>query len=407
MTDIRFITDDEVPAFRAAIAFGFGADLDDEDGGEERYRELFPLETSIAAFEGERIVATFGSLDFDLTLPGGSALAMAGTTIVTVHPTHRRRGMLTTMMRMHLDQAMDRGQPLAGLWASEPQIYGRFGYGGAARAHDLTIPADRITVAAAPDDITVAFVEDDDLMNVLPTVYDQARSQTPGFLSRSDAWWRLQRLYDSESRREGASSRRTVAAYRDGAPLGYASYRQKEKFEPDWIAAGTIEVVEVVDVDEGARRALWHYLTNIDLFPNVHWWNGPTDNPLYVEVDNPRHLKTINRDTLYVRILDVPRVLETRAFESHGSIVIRAIDGFLDKGGTFRLEVENGAATCSATGEEPDVTMDIADLGALVLGHADAIPRWRAGQITGDADSVHSLDRLLRTSGAPFCIEVF
>lgn len=51
--------------------------------------------------------------------------------------------------------------------------------------------------------------------------------------------------------------------------------------------------------------------------------------------------------------------------------------------------------------------MDIADLGALVLGHADAIPRWRAGQITGEAESVHSLDRLLRTSGAPFCIEVF
>lgn len=407
MTDIRFITDDEVPAFRAAIAFGFGADLDDEEGGEGRYRELFPLETSIAAFEGERIVATFGSLDFDLTLPGGPALAMAGTTIVTVHPTHRRRGMLTTMMRMHLDQAMDRGQPLAGLWASEPQIYGRFGYGGAARAHDLTIPADRITVPAGPDDITVAFVEDDDLMNVLPTVYDQARAKTPGFLSRSESWWQLQRLYDSESRREGASSRRTVAAYRDGTPLGYASYRQKEKFEPDWIAAGTIEVVEVVDLDEEARRALWHYLTNIDLFPKVHWWNGPTDNPLYVEVDNPRHLKTINRDTLYVRILDVPRVLEARVYESNESLIIRAIDGFLDKGGTFRLEVENGAATCSATDEEPDVTMDIADLGALVLGHADAIPRWRAGQITGDAASVRSLDRLLRTSGAPFCIEVF
>ncbi|MDJ0791889.1 MAG: GNAT family N-acetyltransferase [Acidimicrobiia bacterium] len=407
MVDIRFITDDEIPAFRAAISFGFGGDHVDEEGGEERFKELFPQETSIAAFDGERIVATFGSFDFDLTLPGGSAVPMAGTTIVTVHPTHRRQGILTTMMRMHLEQAIDRGQPMAGLWSSEPQIYGRFGFGPAADAHDLTIPTGPITLPEGPDDITVRFVEDDDLIDVLPAIYEQVRAETPGFLSRSESWWRLQRLYDPERRREGASSRRTVAAYRDKTPLGYATYRQKDKWQPDWLPAGTIEVMEIVHVDEGARRALWKYLTNIDLFPTVHWWNGPTDNPLYVEVDNGRHLKTINRDTLYVRILDVPKVLEARTYESDGSLVLGVTDDFLGQGGTFRLDITDGAGTCTETTDDPDITLDTADLGALILGRAAAIPRWRAGQINGSSESIHTLDRLLRTAKPPFCIEVF
>ena len=107
MTDIRFITDDEVPAFHRAIPFGFGGDFTEEDGAHDRFRALFPLETCIGAFEGDRVVATFGSFDFDLTVPGGT-VPMAGTTIVTVQPTHRRQGVLRTMMRMHLEQAIDR-----------------------------------------------------------------------------------------------------------------------------------------------------------------------------------------------------------------------------------------------------------------------------------------------------------
>ncbi|MFO7699161.1 MAG: GNAT family N-acetyltransferase [Acidimicrobiia bacterium] len=405
MTEIRFITADEAPAFLRAIPFGFGDDLTEEEGAEERFLETFPLETCIAAFDGGRIVATFGSFDFDVTVPGGT-LPMAGTTIVTVQPTHRRRGVLTTMMRMHLDQAIERGQPLAGLWASEPTIYGRFGYGLAAHSHDLMVHADRVTLPAGPDTDTVRIIDPSEASELLPPIFDRVRLATPGMLSRSEPWWRNRRLRDPEHWREGASSRRVAVAYRNDEPVGYVAYRQKEKFD-DWLPDGAVEVIEVVPLDDDARRTLWQYLASIDLFPNVHWWNAPADNPLYVEVDNLRRITSRHQDTLYLRILDAPGALSARTYESDGATTIGVADDFMGRGGTFRLEITDGAGTCTPTEGDPDVTMDVADLGALLLGRPGAMARWRAGRIEGDEGSVRTLDRLMRTTELPFCSEVF
>jgi predicted acetyltransferase len=406
VTEIRFITDDEVPAFHRAIPFGFGDDLTEEEGADDRFREIFPLETCIAAFDDGRIVATFGSFDFDVTVPGGT-VPMAGTTIVTVQPTHRRRGILTDMMRMHLDQAIERSQPLAGLWASEPTIYGRFGYGLAAHSHDLRVRVDKVTLPPGPDTDTVRIIDPSEAAELLPPIFDRVRLQTPGMLSRSEAWWRNRRLRDPEHWREGASARRIAVVSRNGDPVGYVAYRQKEKWVDDQIPEGTVEVIELVPVDEDARRTLWHYLAHVDLFPNVHWWNAPADNPLYVEVDNLRHITTRHQDTLYLRILDIPAALSARSFESDGTITIAVADDFMGRGGTFCLDVTDGVGVCEAASGEPDVTMQVADLGALLLGRPGAYTRWRAGRVHGDEASVRLLDRVMRTTELPFCSEVF
>ena len=405
MADIRFITDDEVPQFHRAIAFGFGGDMTEEDDADDRFRELFPLETSIAAFDGDRVVATFGSFDFDVTVPGGT-LPMAGTTIVTVQPTHRRQGVLTKMMGMHLEQAIERGQPIAGLWASETAIYGRFGYGPATHALDLTVPTDRVTIPEGPASDSVRLIDADDAFDILPGIYDEVRRSTPGMLSRSEAWWKHRRLRDPEHWREGASSRRIAVASRGDRPVGYVSYRQKEKWD-GMLPNGSVEVMEVIATDDDARRSLWHYLATIDLFPNVHWWNTPGDYPLLVEVDNPRRVTVKPFDTLWLRILDVPKALSARTYEADGSIRMRILDDYLGRGGTVQLTISGGVATCIETTEDADVTMSIADLGSLYFGRPGASAMWHAGSIEGTQASVRTLDRLFRTAELPFCSEVF
>ena len=109
-----------------AVDISFGLRVVEEDLPVlEAYAEL---DRAIAAYAGDRVVGTAGIFTFDLSIPGGRMPA-AGVTMVGVHPTHRRRGILTAMMRAQLDAIHARGEPLAILWASEATIYGRFGYG--------------------------------------------------------------------------------------------------------------------------------------------------------------------------------------------------------------------------------------------------------------------------------------
>ena len=377
----------------------------EEEGADDRFVALFPLENNLAAFDDERIVATFGSFNMDLTVPGG-AVPMAGTTIVTVQPTHRRRGILTQMMRMHLDQAIEHGQPVAGLWASEARIYGRFGYGAAAYSHDLTIPTDRVSLPSGPDSIVVRMITHEQAEEILPPLYLEVQRVTPGMFARDGDWWKYRRLRDAEHHRGGASSRRIVVAHDDGRAVGYATYRQKEKWGDEG-PSGTVEVIEVMACSEDARRALWHYLTNIDLYPKVHWWNAPVDNPLYAEVDDPRRLTTKNEDTLWLRMLDVPRSLEARTYEQDARLVLAVSDEFMSAGGTFELIVDGGSATCRPTESAPELAMDISDLSSLYLGAGSPVARWRAGRIDGSQDAVHRLSRVFHTTQAPFCPEVF
>ena len=405
VTEIRFITTDEVPEFRRSIAFGFGGDAVEEEGADERFLELFPLETIIGAFDHGRVVATFGSFDVDVTVPGGS-LPMAGTTIVTVQPTHRRRGILSEMMRMHLGQAIERSQPIAGLWASEALIYGRFGYGQACFGYDLTVPADRVALPPGPASMQVRTIGPEEAIEILPSIYEWVRTLTPGFLSRSRAWWAHRKLRDSERHRDGASSQRIVVAHADGEARGYVAYRQKEKWENE-LPRGTIEIVEVIALDDDTRRTLWHFLTNIDLYPNVHWWNSPLDDPLHAEVDRTRDIHTRRRDTLWLRILDVPRALEARTYEHDGRLTMKVTDNFMRAGGTFELQVERGRAECQESTADVDVTLGINELSGLYLGGVSAIQRWRGRRIEGTEDAVLRLDTLFRTARAPFCPEVF
>ena len=93
--------------------------------------------------------------------------------MVTVRPTHRRRGLLRRLIQAHFDDCRERGEALSGLWASESSIYGRFGYGDAAPVVDITIDGPNVGVPPATDE--VHFVDIDTARDLLPPVYDQLR----------------------------------------------------------------------------------------------------------------------------------------------------------------------------------------------------------------------------------------
>ena len=106
---------------------GFGTFYEDDEI--ERRLPIMDLSRFRIALDGAAIVGVAGSFALDMTVPGGATVPMGGVTWVSVAATHRRQGILRRLLgAVHAD-IDDRGEPVAGLCASEGGIYGRFGYG--------------------------------------------------------------------------------------------------------------------------------------------------------------------------------------------------------------------------------------------------------------------------------------
>src|SRR5438552_13626965 len=194
--EVREITDDETPAFRDAMLTTFGEDSEADPAGLDRLGALVAPPQGWAAFDGASVVGTAATYDFTLVVPGDRTLAMAGLTMVTVRPTHRRRGLLRALMQLHIDDATRRGVPISGLWASEPSIYGRFGYGLAAEGDHVRVErAGAIDVVRGELD-AIEWLDEARARELTPPIYARAIARRPGALVRSDVWWRERRFLE-------------------------------------------------------------------------------------------------------------------------------------------------------------------------------------------------------------------
>ena len=96
---IRTITEEDTAAFDRSLERAFGQQWTDEERRAER--AIFEIERNLGAFDGTEIVGTAGAYSLTVTVPGGS-VPMAGVSAVGVQPSHRRRGVLTKLMRRQL-----------------------------------------------------------------------------------------------------------------------------------------------------------------------------------------------------------------------------------------------------------------------------------------------------------------
>lgn len=409
MWDIRTLSPEDVDLFRDRLARGFGHDGDsDDEAARERFEAVFEYDRIFAVYDGDDIIGTGGAFSFGLTVPGGREVPMGGTTVITVQPTHRRQGVLRQLMDRHLDEVADRGEPLAGLWASEASIYGRFGYGQATYRHVAKIDAASIAFRDPPDEsIRLRLVEADEAKGLLPTIYESVRSERPGMLTRTPDWWAHRRLTDPESSRGDKSAYRYLICETEAGATGYAVYRQDAKWD-DFVADGEVIVVEVVAEESSSHRAIWSFLTNIDLFPRVSWWNMPVDDPLPASVTDNRRVRRTLSDALWIRLMDVGAALEARTYERDGAVTFSVEDAVRPKNsGTYRLEVVDGEPRCARTTDSPRISLDIDVLGHLYLGGGDARVMAAAGRINGEPETVSAVHGLFRSDVAPWCPEVF
>jgi predicted acetyltransferase len=395
---------DEFKRAVGAIGHYFGGWPADDEAA-QRFSSNLPLERMHAAIDGERIVGGAGAFPFELTVPGGT-VRCGGVTVVGVLPTHRRRGILTAMMRTQLEDIRERGEPVAALWASEEVIYRRFGYGVASLSGEMTLASGFAGLRQAADErAAVRLVALDEANEVLAPIYDRVRARTPGMFTRSGTWWETRTLSDPPDRRQGGGEKNVLVVELDGDAAGYALYRIHTKFESG-AAAGHVDVIEAVADGPVATRELWRVLLDMDWKATLKAYLLPIDHPLLHQLRYPRRMQLRVGDGLWVRLVDVGAALSARAYADAGPVVLEVEDPFLPEN-AGRWRIAGGAA--DRTDEAPDLAMDVGELGAAYLGGFTFGELVRSGLVreareggAARADAV-----FLTAAPKPWCPEIF
>ncbi|MER7930301.1 GNAT family N-acetyltransferase [Streptomyces sp. NPDC096057] len=402
--EIRSTTDEDRDVFVDTVHAAFGSFPETPTDGGGLWWSAIEMDRCLLALTDDgRPIGTAATYPFELTLPGETLLPAPGVTAVGVLPSHRRQGVLSAMMRHQLTALRDSGEALTVLLASEALIYRRFGYGPATYTARLTVPRHRAAFAVprAGDATAAGSVEvlrRAECGEILEEVYDRYRRAQPGALSRPHRWWALRAGQPPIS-----PAPRYVALHRDaeGVPDGYASYSLGE--------ATTLTVDETIAVDDAVFTALARFALGHDLVSQVVFRHVPSWHPLRWQLADFRAAEVSgDTDWLWVRLLDVPRALTARGWFADGELVLAVDDPFLEGHGRYLLTVRDGKADCVPTGREPDLSLDIDDLGSLYLGGTTPSTLVRAGHIRAHhPDAAARADALFRTDRSPHCLHWF
>jgi predicted acetyltransferase len=374
---------------------------------------LWEPDRSIGALDGDDWVGATGTFTMDLTLPGGAAIAAAGVTMVGVAATHRRRGILTELMRRQLDDIAAGPEPVAILTASESLIYGRFGYGMASRGvrQWLAVGHARLRPDASVAGGRLRLLTIDEARAALPEAYERIRSGRPGWVRRSHAWWETHVFLDRPDDRDGGTALFVLAHHgADDAIDGWATYRVAVDW-PERLPASRLVVTDIAAVDDTVQLALWSGLIDVDLSTEVDALHVAVDDPLPWAVADPRRVRISElTDWLWLRVLDVPAALGPRRWGAEGGLVVEVVDRFRPaSGGRFAIEASaSGEGSVSATSATADLVLGAEELGTIALGGVRPSVLARAGRITeARPGALATADALFAAERAPHCATMF
>ena len=381
-TQLRMLTAPEWDTWLGSVELAFGG-VPIAPENREMYASLTEPRRAIGHWDGAECVGTAGALSFRVTVPGGASVPAAGVTMVSVAATHRRQGLLTSMMRRQLDDVRSWGEPLAVLLASEPGIYGRFGYGAATTEMSLRVDTSRTRLALPPgtDAVRVRRSPPREALDACEAVYARLAETRPGTPVRRPGWEQMP-VNDPESLRGGGSPLQCVLAERDGEVTGYATFSLK----PAWDDAGprgTVAVRDLAALDPSSYAALWRFLFGIDLMSVVECHNRPADDAVLRLVSDVRRCEVRLRDGLYVRLVELGAALEARTYRTPVDVVLEVEDTFCPwNAGRWRLTADaKGAAVCRRTDDEPELALSASTLASAYLGGVSLTTLAAAGQV--------------------------
>ena len=388
---------DEIPDFVRAVfdAFHYAAPADAREAGQN-----VEPERTLVLRDGGPIVAAASIFTRELTVPG-AIVPVAAVTMVGVQPTHRRRGMLTALMRRQLADVHEGGrEAIAALWASEAAIYGRFGYGMAALSAELDVDKDSAVLRTAPN-LPATLHDPVDAVDAMRAVHDAVRPTVPGMLDRHGNWWPTRA--DPEYDRNGAEPLR--AAVVEG--VAYALFAIKRGFAHGRAERRGAAARAALGDARGPRRDLG---VPARARPDPPDRLGPRAGRRAAAAhDRARAGRLEVGDGLWLRIVDLPRALSERTYGEPFEVAFEVADDVCPwNAGRWALRWDGSAAACARTSLPAALALSTAELSAAYLGGPTLELLARAGRVeelrTG---ALVPVSRSFAGIRAPWCPEIF
>ena len=369
MLELRQVTAAEFVEWVRVEARAYGNRLNADP---EMLRPNFDLDRSIVVLDEGNIVGGAHSHLQEISVPGGTSV-IAGVANIAVQPTHRRRGIMTRMMHHQLKDIHLRGEPMAGLFASESVIYGRFGYGIGSLREEWHIPRHYTGYANSFNSPgTFSFIDPADIGLVLPEVFRRSTAGRPGVFLKAPHLWERE-AQAPEHRQGGRGGIFYVGYYEGGQMEGYARYRT---------SGDTVVVQELMSVTRDAAAALWRFCFDTDLVTRAEAERRPVDDPLPWLLADSRRLHRSTRDGLWLRLVDVAAALSLRQYHEEGQLVIEVKDEVCPwNSARFHLEGSPEGASCRTTDASPDLAITVAALASTYLGAASFATMAQAGLV--------------------------
>ena len=215
----------------------------------------------------------------------------------------------------------------------------------------------------------------EDALPIIRSIYERVAPHVTGHLSRSTPTWN--HLYSDHAldRRQASSLRFAVH------PDGYASFRVQLS-STDRGADSTVQVKEICAATPQARVSLWRYLLGLDLMARVQLGRGWPDDPVLDMLENTRAVLSGSGDHLWLRIVDLPRAIDTRGYAADVDVIVRITDDFCPwNAGTHRLRLRPDGGSLR-TGTEQRTRSP-----ARHRGSGRGIPGWHRDHPAGDGRS--------------------
>ncbi|MFD4156647.1 GNAT family N-acetyltransferase [Streptomyces hydrogenans] len=411
--ELRAVTESEFPDWLRALRTGFLNEPVVPDAMVADRLAHVDLDRTLGAVEGGRVVATFRSFRQELSTVGGGGLVADAVTQVTVAPTHKRRGLLSRLMAKDLAAARERGDAVATLIAAEYPIYGRFGFGPASWSTEWSVDLRRAGLdprrGGAPEDGgRIDLTDAEEIRRIGPGLHRRLAGLRAGVTDRSPRGWDVGTGlgHQLEPWREPY-----YAVYRSasGEAEGFVAYGCDDRWNDAKQPENTLTVRDLIAVTPAAEHALWRYVCSVDWVTTVRTGHRAPDDPLPMLLPDPRAARTLSHaDMVWLRILDVVRVLEERTYPVTDGLVldVRDRDGFAS--GRYLLDASPKGASCAPTTAPAELVLDVAELARLVLGDGSAVRLALLGRIEEAVPGAAArADLLFRTSLRPFSPDIF